>query len=344
MNNYGLYYPTIEFTDYEWLWRASLLWDRIYRIVPDGYEPDDPPNIRALAESREIAIPIYPGGYASEIKEEFCKNLAAGKWNAAALDDDMSDEYKLLHANKVDVVLREMIIQKGIGKPGGDWLRVPTSFATHYMTYLANRIAKRNSLHMLSDNTPSWTSATYFRYDGDLEEYPHEELPQQLATFVVRDFLPSNILAIPPNLILSFREKYRAERQRFMASIRLSATKLSNCENSAIAEDIIHDIQKDIEATLKEFRGSLRALKLESLTGLKSLTFPIATTVATAIFGKDLSPETLKILLVAGAAIGLVSGLCNYHQKEKKLQKECDYSYLMHLRREWQGIAMYNND
>ena len=34
-----LYYPTIEFNaaDYEWLWRAALLWDKVYRIVPDGY-------------------------------------------------------------------------------------------------------------------------------------------------------------------------------------------------------------------------------------------------------------------------------------------------------------------
>src|SRR6266576_3973995 len=37
--NYALYYPTIEFQDYAWLWSASLLWDRIYRIVPKGYEP-----------------------------------------------------------------------------------------------------------------------------------------------------------------------------------------------------------------------------------------------------------------------------------------------------------------
>ena len=38
MANYALYYPTIEFQNYSWLWSASLLWDRIYRIVPESYE------------------------------------------------------------------------------------------------------------------------------------------------------------------------------------------------------------------------------------------------------------------------------------------------------------------
>src|SRR5580700_7572398 len=96
MNN-ALYYPTIEFQDYEWLWSAALLWDRIYRIVPEGYEPDDPENIQILAEGGEIGIPLRPGPYTKDTADEFLGKISSGDWDAAALEFDMDEAYARLH-------------------------------------------------------------------------------------------------------------------------------------------------------------------------------------------------------------------------------------------------------
>jgi hypothetical protein len=344
MNNYALYYPTIEFTNHQWLWSASLLWDRLYRIVPTGYQPDDPPNVLALMESGEIGIPLHPDDYAPLIAEEFIARLDSGEWNAAALTLDMPDEYRRLHTDKVDVVLRDMIIAHGAGKAQGEWLHVPTDFAAHYMTYLANAVAERNKLQMLSDSAPAWAGATYFKYNGQVEDFPRDEFTQQLATMVVREFLPSDILSIKPKDILSFREKYRAERQRLLTSMQTWAKRLSECDDDRVAQDLIQDMNKDIEASLKDFRGSLSALNVAGMTGLKSLTFPVVTKVASLIGGKDLDPSTLLFVAGASVALGLVSGLSDWNQKRKKLTKECDYSYLMHMRKQWKGIAMYDKD
>jgi hypothetical protein len=344
MNNYALYYPTIEFNDYQWLWSASLLWDRIYRIVPAGYEPDDPPNVLALMESGEIGIPLHPDDYAPAIAEEFVARLDSGEWNAAALNLDMPDEYRRLHTEKVDVVLRDMIIARGAGKAQGEWLHVPTDFAAHYMTYLANVVAERNNLQMLSDNASAWTGATYFKYNGQVEDFPRIEFTQQLATMVIREFLPSDILSIKPREILAFRKKYHAERQRLLTSMQTWAKRLSECHDDRVGQDMIQDMNKEIETALKDFRRSLSALNVVGLTGLKSLTFPVVTKVAALIGGKNLDPSTLLIFTGAGVALGLVSGLSNWTQKRKKLAKECDYSYLMHMDKQWKGIAMYNND
>lgn len=59
MSNSILYYPTIEFRheDYQWLWNAALFADKIYRIVPPGYELNEPRNIRELCSTGEIGIP-----------------------------------------------------------------------------------------------------------------------------------------------------------------------------------------------------------------------------------------------------------------------------------------------
>lgn len=344
MNNYALYYPTIEFIDYEWLWGASLLWDRIYRIVPSDYIPDDSENVRILAEAGEIGIPICPEQYSSVVAKEFIEKLERGEWTAAALETEIPENYARLHKEKVDVQLRELIIAKGSGTAHEDWLYVPTQFEALYMTYLANHIATHSKLQLLSDSTAAWTGSTYFRYGGDVQEYPREEYVQQLAVLVLRDFLPSNLLSITPDQILRFREKYRIERQRFLQAIRKSAQDISSCSDPSVVRDIIDDLKKDIETSLKDYRKAAATLNITAWTGIKSLAFPVATKVASVISGVELDPSTLLVVSALGVALGLVSGLADFRQKQKALKKECDYSYLLHLSRNWRKCARYDND
>ena len=250
MHDYALYYPTIEFHNFEWLWNASLLWDRIYRIVPAGYEPDDCENVRILAEGGEIGCSIRPEEYAPLVATEFVNGIDEGRWDAAAVEDEIPDEYARLHEGKVDVTLRNMIIAKGAGAKHEDWLYVPTEFSALYMTYLANHIADKNNLQLLSNSAAAWTGSTYFRFDGDVQDYPLEEYVQQLAVLVLRDFLPENITSIPAKSILRFREKYGDERRRFLGALRKSAAALSECTDASVFRDGIEDMKKEIEASL----------------------------------------------------------------------------------------------
>ena len=66
MSNSILYYPTIEFRheDYQWLWNAALFADKIYRIVPPGYELNEPRNIRELCSTGEIVAVARSGASA----------------------------------------------------------------------------------------------------------------------------------------------------------------------------------------------------------------------------------------------------------------------------------------
>ena len=68
------------------------------------------------------------------------------------------------------------------------------------------------------------------------------------------------------------------------------------------------------------------------------------TKVACEIGGSEMDPSTLMVVSTLGIALGLVSGLTDYRQKRKKVEKESDYSYLLHLGREWKGSAQYGND
>lgn len=101
MSNSILYYPTIEFRheDYQWLWNAALFADKIYRIVPPGYELNEPRNIRELCSTGEIGIPLSPVPYSKEASEEFSKFMDENHRKAAALSliEDDETEYIRIH-------------------------------------------------------------------------------------------------------------------------------------------------------------------------------------------------------------------------------------------------------
>src|SRR6185437_5975866 len=283
----ALYYPSIEFTDPRWLWASSLVWDRIYRIVPKDYTAKDSDNVKKLCESGEIGTPLHPDAYAKDVSEQFLRKLKTRRWNAAALSMDVDKEYARLHEDKVDVQLRKMIVAQGSTQSRGKWLYVPTEFASLYMTYLANHMSEKNGLSLVTDVAPAWTGATYFKFDGMVEDWPREELPLVLAALVVRDFVPTNILNIAPEALLSFREKYLDERRRFVKAVRTSANALANCHDVKVARDVYEDMKRDIAASMEDYKRSMDILKVEGWTGMKTIVFP----AMTGVIGKLISLE-----------------------------------------------------
>lgn len=46
-----MYYPHIEFQNEAWVKSCLLLWNHVYRIVPEGYTPNDSDEIKALVDA-----------------------------------------------------------------------------------------------------------------------------------------------------------------------------------------------------------------------------------------------------------------------------------------------------
>jgi hypothetical protein len=163
---------------------------------------------------------------------------------------------------------------------------------------------------------------------------PREDLPHVLAAMLIRDFIPTNVVNIEPKALLSFRDKHRDERHRFVNAVRTAASRMANCHDAKVARDMYEDLKKDITSSLEDYRKSMDILKVEGWTGIKTLLFPAATGVIGKLIALD--PTQLTILSAAGLAIGAVSGIASMKQKGKKLTREYDYSYLLHMRRTWQ--------
>lgn len=146
MSNSILYYPTIEFRheDYQWLWNAALFADKIYRIVPPGYELNEPRNIRELCSTGEIGIPLSPVPYSKEASEEFSKFMDENHRKAAALSliEDDETEYIRIHSSKMDVkLLQDIFFKLKHIDEDENWLYASSHTVNFYMTFLANHIA-----------------------------------------------------------------------------------------------------------------------------------------------------------------------------------------------------------
>lgn len=346
-SNSALYYPYICFQDYEWLWVSALLWDRLYRIVPKGFEPNDPDNIKQLLDGGEIGIYIEPEAYSAEVSDSFIKNIESHHWTASALKTRKDKEgYSRLHREKIDSALRKIIIDRNIGKYNGDWLSVPREFASIYMTYLANDISSKNNLSLITDTSTAWTSNTYFRYAEEIEQ--KQNLPRAsisdiqinneiLAIMTVKDFIPKNVLNIQPTDILKFRRQRKYERQRFLSAINNSATKLSNCSDPKIKDDILHEIKDDIDSSMLEYKKSMDILNVVGWCGLSSIALP----AVSALF-HNVVPSGSPVIDIGSITIGAMACVGDLAFKSKP-QRNSDYSYLFEIQDRW-GSPYYNRD
>lgn len=93
MQNNALYYPHINFHDSAWLKSMALLYDRIYRIVPNNVKTEDDNELMPLLEDDFIGKAINPAAYSVDASAIFLKNLP--EWTAAALTFTAESEKEL---------------------------------------------------------------------------------------------------------------------------------------------------------------------------------------------------------------------------------------------------------
>ncbi len=332
-----LYYPTIEFKkeDLYWLWSAALLWDKVYRIVPDEYRVNDCENVKELCSTGEIGIPLSPKRYSTEASKKFMSNIESRKWNAAALTYDSEeiktyDNYNYLHTQKVDVALRNlMLLNKNISQHH-EWLVVPCEMANQYMIYLATEMAEKNDLALHTHDNNVWTASTFFLFDDSIQEgvYPgegwQEESKTVIAPMYINKILPINLLDITPSQILRFRKERKDERKRFNEALDAFSDKISKVNDPSILKQLWHDERKEVESALCEYKKSMDIIKVCGWVGGISSMLTIATD---ALGYTDFSKNAIQYMGSAGIGLGLLTGLA----RERSEIKPPPYSYLSYL-------------
>ena len=336
MSHSLLYYPTIEFRpeDYIHLWSAALFADKIYRIVPPGYELSEPRNIQVLCSTGEIGIPLSPVPYSGEASRRFSDFMRENRGGAAALTLVSQDEaeYIRIHSEKMDVKLLQDIFYRFKNSDEPDsWLYGSPSAVNFYMTFLANYISEKNNLSLWTGSQELWTASTYFLCDGSLQDdFRPEDIyiePSEgaLASVMIPEIFPQNLPAVPPEDILRFREKRRDERVLFLDAVDHLRSELGRADSPDVIRAILADEEKKVSAAVKEYKKSMDILKAAQFGGVLTTVL----TIAADVFGYSSNIPDLYTGMLASSGIwaGVLTGIL----EKKAVVKNNPYTYLAHI-------------
>jgi len=332
--NAAIYYPSISFKDVEWLLRASLLWDKIYRIVPYGVTLNDDKRIKPLIESGDIGVKLSPPDSLEELTDRFLREIE--NYNAAAFCSDVDKTYVKLHRDKFDVKIRS-ILDKHIKCKNG-WYGVPTDFATHYMCYLANYMAEKNNLHVISDDSGAWASESLFRYRERIggRHLEHQDgIEKILSIITIPEVSPYNFSNCKAETIIEIREKYKDERELFISYILEIYEKFSSFDNKDVASDYIEQEKGRIHRAIKDYQRSMASISSNRLMGKLSFLIPLATTVIDLFSHGAYSLSRMVSLPIEGTVIGAVCGL---RSTRNVTTQKSNVSYLLSLETAWRNL------
>lgn len=254
-NHSVLYYPTIEIQSDKWLKTNILLWDHIYRIVPKGYTPKDSLNTKICIEKNKIRSIVLEKDdltQAANEFEEFIKNL---HFIPEGLENNSRDR---LHRNKIDDRLYPIIEKYAeYCDPEGFYL-LDKGLARGYMFHLANTVATRRNIEIVTDNQDAWTAMTFFSENANFSKYfwDSENAKYFYTSLIFKDILPANIENINIEKIINFVSTHKDERNRFISVLSSIAKEISKCKSKEHLEIIREDFKKEILQAKNDYKRS----------------------------------------------------------------------------------------
>ncbi len=179
-----LYYPTIEFLDEAWLKSTLCIWDCVYRIVPDGYSPNDSDGVKEAIDAgavRNIRLSAEDLRDTANSFTTFCDELA---FLPAGLEESDNVEVRL-HPEKVEARLISLMESLSRTVDGHGWLHLPAGIATGYMLFLAETVARRRALPKMTDNADVFAIMPFFTTNGGVGELVYDRDAEEVAMALV---------------------------------------------------------------------------------------------------------------------------------------------------------------
>jgi len=335
MINNALYYPYINFLNPDWVKGMALFYENIYRIVPDNVIPNDPEEIQPLLEDPAIGRMIDPSRYSVSASENFINDKSS--WSAASFkcddEEQVEDTLSRIHEAKIDEQVKKLFNSLGYEKKD-DWHYVPIELASHFMLYLANEIAKKNQLNLITDDWAPWTAISYYNLNGSVEGYvplyeqnnEYSDDPFALFSLIVSNIVPLNISEIPCSDILRFRAKRKDEIKRFRETIYNLYCELQKLDDPVVREDAITTKINELIIAKKEYENSADVIKAKGWFGVSFMGLSAPVTLGNLLNIPSASVVTLGI---TSLALGGIFNIKSTKSQLIELQKKSPVSALV---------------
>ena len=329
ISDYILYYPSIDFQSTEWVKSSLLLWDKVFRIVPEGCEPKDNDEIRTFVDAGLIENIMPTNDEKKSIEKSFkrtCKQMESPQYRPAGLQ---STDYDLIHVDKIDNRLYPYLdkISKNIDFSGNEWVKMSKPLARSYMFILSKAIAESRNMNQGTDNPDIWSVGQYFSNKGNFGDYvKNHSAKSYLCSLVLEDIIPQDIGQVSAQDIINFSANRHSEREAFRLRIDELMGKLSSIKTQEHAYYIVNDFIKKVEDDKDTFKRSMSFKHCDEL-GKSIMTCINLTFGAMSALSWAGTPFTLQHLSAA-VGIGAVGAYLN-HRKVKQVTTSSDISMLV---------------
>lgn len=350
----ALYYPWIEVRDERWLRSACLYWDKIHTIVPTSISRPYSKKVSQELEDAGVLEPLRVNSRQPEIAAltndvlAFLDSQEAGEFLIGRIPRRSTPIHldKLpralrglsrIHDEKFSRELRHRL--EHLCRSDGEWIEINDVFADYYMTLLANRLAERKGLGLLTSSfaadrlansarsgNRAWARERGFRTANS------ERLPRALAEGTIVDLLIGD-LSIAPSAslksLLTFRKKYSDELGRFRAKIGELTSSVPDADSFEAARQHAHDLViNEIQPALADLKSALKSNRIRTMTdGLLKVSF-LSAAPTSALITAGLA---LPTALLVGAGISLTAATVLHSEEKKKLKRENAFTYLLAL-------------
>lgn len=317
----ALHYPTIEFNDVDALKRALLVWDRIYRIVPQGYTPEDTSEVLDAVSTgavQDLALDEHEKSQAAHAFLDFyaMRNNPGNRlvWPAGF----STETFTRINPEKIDAKLVPLFEQLARRLTADGFLEVPHELAGGYMFYLATSVANRRGLDITTDSSDYWAVGSYFAAGGNFTEQVYaEHADAYLADLAIDDLLPDSLESVSIDTILRFREDTVELRHAFQKELHELKEELERCNNKTHARHIVADFSKRFERAKDEYRKSLTFFRKTDVCSIISVGLPVAASIVALPVAAGVDPYT-PVRLGVGMLLGAVSALGAREMIDKK--------------------------
>jgi hypothetical protein len=320
-----LYYPTIEFQNDTWLKAAICVWEKVYRIVPASYTPNDSDEVKEAIDAGLVESIKLEKGDLTSAAGDFQKFMDNAESFPAALEGYDSIDVRI-HPEKIDAKLLPLFesLATKIGPQG--FLSVSREVADAYMLYLATNIARRRRIGKATDDEHVFSVDSYFQFDGNFSEYIFDENQTEVAaTVVLPQLLPAGLETDSMERVLNFRDKFAEARASYRENILDLAKLLTTVESASHLQDIV----KDYKNRLTNAKRVSARRAVATISEHKYAALAIGLPIAAAAF---LTGDKFKwTVALGGIGIGLIATMADANKSKRSEWKKSDAFYHLAL-------------
>ena len=355
---HALYYPYIHLTNKNWLKHAFLFWDKISRIVPTSFEPQDDEDIIRIRQETNFINDYHPnqdivnGTFRSFIRdldsdfldkyaEKRCVDIRSfsstnyGKYEKLFQDTDYTvlKNSGYIHIAKMNPYLVNKLIKLGLAIQGeheySSWIKIDNFIGEIYMTHLAKIISTENSIPIVTDRVENIKSIEVheFRYK--------ERFQEQLGYLLIDSVVPKNINNVTMEQLIGIRTKYDDQRMAFFDEVNKLSRALPSIDNKSVLKDALHYHNKLLIKQTKELK------KVFNLNGIESVVKPVAISMGVAMATDYMIPSENRLW---GASAGLLYGAVTAYTDIRRRQIDSakdPMSYLLNIQSELDKKSLF---